>query len=176
MGAKPGDSREVEAKLGTAVDDASLRARPLAVQVKVNDLKRLRLPELNEEFLDSLDFVSVDALRLGVRRNPQAPARDRAAPGCSPADRRLSAPGNTVRAAQPIWFPARRKTRSTGWWRNSGREGCRTRRSERRVPPRSAPMPTRRPSGRSRNSCSWPRSPKRKGSRSRTRMSASRSR
>jgi trigger factor len=69
VGVKPGDSREVKAKLGTAVDDASLRGATITVQVKVNDLKRLRLPELNQEFLDSLDFGSVEALRLGVRRN-----------------------------------------------------------------------------------------------------------
>jgi len=71
VGVKPGESRQVEAKLGTAVDDALLRGATIAVQIRVHDLKRLRLPELNQEFLNSLDFDSVDALRLAVRRNLQ---------------------------------------------------------------------------------------------------------
>jgi trigger factor len=70
-GVKPGESRKVEAKLGTAVDDALLRGATIAVQVRVHDLKRLRLPELNPEFLNSLDFDSVDSLRLSLRRDLQ---------------------------------------------------------------------------------------------------------
>jgi trigger factor len=69
VGVQPGDSREVKAKLGSAVDDAMLRGATVAVQVHVHDLKRLRLPELNQEFLDSLNLASVDDLRLEVRRN-----------------------------------------------------------------------------------------------------------
>jgi trigger factor len=71
VGVKPGESREVEAKLGTAVDDALLRGATIAVQVRVHDLKRLRLPELNQEFLNSLEFESMDALRLAKRRDLQ---------------------------------------------------------------------------------------------------------
>ncbi len=68
-GAKPGETREAEAKLGTAVDDPALRAAKIRVQVRVNDLKRLRLPELNQSFLDSINFESVDKLRRAVREN-----------------------------------------------------------------------------------------------------------
>jgi trigger factor len=69
VGVKPGDSRELQAKLGTAVDDALLRGATIAVRFLVHDLKRLRLPELNQEFLNSIGLDSVEALRLEVRRN-----------------------------------------------------------------------------------------------------------
>jgi trigger factor len=69
VGVGPGDTREVKAKLGTAVDDAMLRGATITVQVHVHDLKRLRLPELNQEFLDSLNLGSVDDVRREVRRN-----------------------------------------------------------------------------------------------------------
>ena len=38
LGAKPGDTREVEAKLGSAVVDTTLRGTTATVRVRVNDL------------------------------------------------------------------------------------------------------------------------------------------
>jgi trigger factor len=67
LGAKPGDSREVEAKLGTAVVDPSLRGATATVRFHVNDLKRLRLPDLNQTFLDTINVESDESLRDAVR-------------------------------------------------------------------------------------------------------------
>jgi trigger factor len=67
VGVKPGDTREVEAKLGSAVDDPALRGATITVRIRVNDLKRMRVPELNQAFLDSIGFPSVGVLREGVR-------------------------------------------------------------------------------------------------------------
>ena len=53
----------------------SLRGATITVQVRVNDLKRLRLPELNQEFLDSLEFESVEISTAGGAAQPGAPDR-----------------------------------------------------------------------------------------------------
>jgi trigger factor len=66
-GAKPGDTREVEAKLGTAVVDPEMRGTTVTVRIHVIDLKRMRLPDLNQAFLDSINVESVEALREAVR-------------------------------------------------------------------------------------------------------------
>jgi trigger factor len=67
LGAKPGDSREVEAKLGTAVVDPTMRGATTTVRFQVIDLKRLRLPELNQAFLDTINVESQESLRDAVR-------------------------------------------------------------------------------------------------------------
>ena len=67
LGAKPGDSREVEAKLGTSVVDHSLRGAATTVRFQVIDLKRLRLPDLNQSFLDTINVDSEQSLRDAVR-------------------------------------------------------------------------------------------------------------
>ena len=51
-GVKAGEVREVQAKLGTAVADPSLRGATVTVKVVVHDLKQLRMPEVNPAFLD----------------------------------------------------------------------------------------------------------------------------
>lgn len=66
-GVKPGETREAEAQLGSAVSEADLRGKAVKVQIEVKDLKELRLPEVNAEFLDSIGFDSVDELRGAVR-------------------------------------------------------------------------------------------------------------
>jgi trigger factor len=65
--AKPGDTRELEAKLGSAVADPSLRGTTATVRVSVNDLKQIRLPELDQAFLDSIDIDTPATLRAAVR-------------------------------------------------------------------------------------------------------------
>jgi len=67
VGAKPGDTREVVARLGSAVDDPALRGAAIGVRIRVNDLKRMRLPEVNQAFLDSIGFPSLAVLREEVR-------------------------------------------------------------------------------------------------------------
>jgi trigger factor len=67
LGAKPGDKRQVEAKLGSAVEDPALRGATIPVEILVHDLKRMRLPEMTQAFLESIDFQSADELRTAVR-------------------------------------------------------------------------------------------------------------
>jgi trigger factor len=66
-GARPGDTRELQAKLGTAVPDSKLRGATLSVRCEVVDLKRLRLPDLNQAFLDTINVESAESLREAVR-------------------------------------------------------------------------------------------------------------
>jgi len=65
-GIKPGEAREVEAKLGSAVAEPELRGRAVKVKIAVNDLKQLRLPEINTEFLSSIGFGNLEELREAV--------------------------------------------------------------------------------------------------------------
>jgi trigger factor len=67
VGARPGDTREVEGRLGSAVADPSLRGASISVQIKVNDLKHTRLPEVNQAFINSIGFDSIEELREAVR-------------------------------------------------------------------------------------------------------------
>jgi trigger factor len=67
MGVKPGETRQVQAKLGTAVSEPSLRGATITVEVRVHDLKQVRLPEVNQAFLNSIEFNSMDELRQAVR-------------------------------------------------------------------------------------------------------------
>jgi len=66
-GAKPGETREAEAQLGSAVSEADLRGKAVKVKVAVNDLKELKLPEVDQDFLDSIGFENVEELRGAVR-------------------------------------------------------------------------------------------------------------
>jgi trigger factor len=65
-GVKPGETRQVRAKLGTAALEPGLRGATITVQVRVHDLKRVRLPEINPSFLSSIGFDSLDQLREAV--------------------------------------------------------------------------------------------------------------
>lgn len=67
-GVKPGETREVDAKLGSSVEDPSLRGQTVKVEVRVKDLKQIRLPEVNHAFLESIGFDSIEDLRGGVRQ------------------------------------------------------------------------------------------------------------
>ncbi len=66
-GAKPGETREVDAQLGTSVVNPDLRGKTVKVKVEIHDLKQVRLPEVNQDFLTSIGFDSVDELRDAVR-------------------------------------------------------------------------------------------------------------
>jgi trigger factor len=67
LGVRPGESRTVDAQLGTAVADATLRGQPIKMEVRVSDLKRFRLPEIDQEFLQSIGFDSMEELREAIR-------------------------------------------------------------------------------------------------------------
>ncbi len=65
-GTKPGETRQVEAKMGTSARDPRLRGATLPVTIRVHDLKQMRLPEINEAFLNSIGFDSLESLREAV--------------------------------------------------------------------------------------------------------------
>ena len=67
VGARPGDTREADALVGTASPDAALRGQQIRVTIHVHDLKTLRLPEIDDAFLDSIGFDSVEELRVALR-------------------------------------------------------------------------------------------------------------
>ncbi len=66
-GVRPGDKREIAAKISVEASKVELRGEPVTIHFEVNDVKRLRLPELNQEFLDQLGVESEAALRQEVR-------------------------------------------------------------------------------------------------------------
>lgn len=67
VGARPGEAREAEARVGSSSPDAALRNQAIRVTFQVQDLKRLRLPEVNAEFLRSIGFDSEPELRQALR-------------------------------------------------------------------------------------------------------------
>jgi trigger factor len=67
VGARPGDVREAEAQIGTSSPDPALRGQTIHVTFHVHDLKRLRLPEMNAEFLETVGFESEAELRAALR-------------------------------------------------------------------------------------------------------------
>jgi trigger factor len=66
LGAKPGESRESEAKIGTSSPDPAIRGQTIQVEFLIHELKSLRLPELDAAFLDKIGFDSVADLRQAL--------------------------------------------------------------------------------------------------------------
>jgi trigger factor len=67
VGVKPGEAREAEAKIGSGSADPNLRGQSIGVTFQVNDLKQLRLPEVDAAFLRSVGFDSREELRTALR-------------------------------------------------------------------------------------------------------------
>lgn len=67
VGAKPGETREAEAKVGSGSADPRLRGQVIGVVFQIHDLKQLRLPEVHAAFLDSIGFDSEEELRAALR-------------------------------------------------------------------------------------------------------------
>ncbi|HKM56837.1 MAG TPA: trigger factor, partial [Isosphaeraceae bacterium] len=65
-GIKPGEARELEVKLGSVVVDPELRGKTARVKIEVQDLKEVRMPEVNSEFITSIGFDSLEELRNAV--------------------------------------------------------------------------------------------------------------
>ena len=62
-GAKPGDSREADAQIGSSSPDPEIQNKTIKVTFEVLDLKTLRLPELNAEFFQTTGFDDEADLR-----------------------------------------------------------------------------------------------------------------
>jgi trigger factor len=66
-GVRPGDKREAQSKIAVEASKVELRGEPLTIHFEIKDVQRLRLPELNQEFLDQLEVESEAALREEIR-------------------------------------------------------------------------------------------------------------
>ncbi len=67
VGVKPGETRHAAAKIGSSSPNPALRNQTIRVTFQVHDLKRLRLPEVNTQFLRSIGFESEQELREALR-------------------------------------------------------------------------------------------------------------
>jgi len=78
-GARPGETREAEALVGSGSSDPGLRGQSIQMQIQVHDLKQLRLPEVDGNFLKSIGFDSEtelrEALHAMLERRNQAQQR-----------------------------------------------------------------------------------------------------
>jgi trigger factor len=69
-GAKPGETRQTEMELTTDAANEALRGAKVTIRFEILDVKQLRLPELNPQFLAEMgDFDSEEELRTAVRRD-----------------------------------------------------------------------------------------------------------
>jgi trigger factor len=69
-GVKAGDKRTAEVKLLQDAPNAALRGETVSVEFNVLEVKKLKLPELNAEFLQEIgNFESVDDFRDAIRRD-----------------------------------------------------------------------------------------------------------
>src|SRR5262245_19273890 len=67
VGSRLGETRQAEAKLGTSTGEAALRGAAVPVQIRLHDLKQMRLPEINPAFLNSIGFAGIEDLREAVQ-------------------------------------------------------------------------------------------------------------
>ena len=102
-GAGRGETREVVAKLGSAVENPELRGATIRVQVKINDLKRVRHPELNEAFFDSIGIDNREHLREAVHDTLKAQDPVRATPGACTGRSSTTCCGRRRSTCPPIW-------------------------------------------------------------------------
>lgn len=66
-GVVAGDRREARSTISVEASKVELRGEPVAIDFKISDVKRLRLPELTSEFLEQMEVDSEAALRQEVR-------------------------------------------------------------------------------------------------------------
>lgn len=67
VGSKPGDTRQADAKIGSASVDPNLRGKTIQVTFNVLDLKTLRLPELDQAFFTKTGFDDEADLREALK-------------------------------------------------------------------------------------------------------------
>lgn len=68
-GVKPGDTREATVTISLESPSIELRGENVQAKFQILDVKRLEMPELNDEFLTRLDVPSEEELRKMIRSN-----------------------------------------------------------------------------------------------------------
>lgn len=66
-GARPGDTREADALMGSSTPDAAIRNQTIRAVFHILDLKSYRLPELTQDFLQGLGFDNREDLIQAIR-------------------------------------------------------------------------------------------------------------
>jgi trigger factor len=66
-GVKPGETRLTQAQIGSSSPNPNLRGKTVNVTFVVNDLKTLRLPVVDDQYLRNIGFDSLQDLREGLR-------------------------------------------------------------------------------------------------------------
>lgn len=66
-GTRAGETRDLSAPIPETHPNESARGKTAKVQVTVKDIKRMELPEVNEEFLEDLGFENEQELREALR-------------------------------------------------------------------------------------------------------------
>lgn len=79
VGAKAGEERDVNVVFPTEYHAPNLAGKSALFKVKVNDVKRKELPELNDEFVKTASaFATVDELKADIRANLEKTAAEKA--------------------------------------------------------------------------------------------------
>ena len=65
-GVSAGDVRETRVNVSQESENLEMRGEPIDVRIQVNEIKRLRLPEINKELLDRIEVESEEELRKEV--------------------------------------------------------------------------------------------------------------
>jgi len=68
IGAKADETRTVKVKVSMEAPTVEMRGEELEVAFTVLDVKRLKTPDVDQEFCDRAGFASVDALRTAIKR------------------------------------------------------------------------------------------------------------
>jgi trigger factor len=63
VGVQAGESRKVPVSITTEAPNVALQGKTIEAEFIVKDLKRVRLPELNKEFLEKIGYQTVEQLR-----------------------------------------------------------------------------------------------------------------
>lgn len=79
VGAKAGDERDVNVVFPAEYHAPNLAGKSALFKVKVNDVKRKELPELNDEFVKGASaFATVDELKADIKANLEKSAAEKA--------------------------------------------------------------------------------------------------
>ena len=116
-GAARGGTRDVEAKLGSAIENPELRGATIPVKVLINDLKRVRHPELNEAFFDTIGLNDLDDLRDAVSETLKRKIKSEQRQACTGRSS-TSCSRDAVRASGRPGEPRGENDRSSGWSRS----------------------------------------------------------
>jgi trigger factor len=69
LGVKAGETRELDASISDNAPNVDLRNKTIKAKIEVLEVKRLELPQLTNQFLTEIGFVSEEELRTEIRQS-----------------------------------------------------------------------------------------------------------